>query len=313
MREQECWTEPRVGRRWSATGVQGPGGASRAPHAGPHCLPSSPLAGWPTADDVAPAQAAPAGRNSANHVTGRARPARIGARTPVAWEAEREKESIDQRTYRDQPTGRDLPIGPAAHCRSGSTPFLRARNAKLLETLKEARQQSSRCEEVDRPRSAAQWIRRAAVGLSRRLDGRRVHLRAQDAPDRLAQHRRDRNARRPDASPQRGADRRRGLRLRRVRRDRHPAGGTADGERRWSSAMPTRSASSSSPNRCVPPKTAKSTVGSCAPAIRRLSTTRPGRLRAHPEGRGRGPVLKRCPDVDYSDIGGLGRQIEADP
>ena len=34
------------------------------------------------------------------------------------------------------------------------------------------------------------------------------------------------------------------------------------------------------------------------------------RLRAHPQGRGRGPGLEEVPNVTYSDIGGLGRQIE---
>ena len=80
LREQECWTEPRAWetlvRDWSAVGL-----AVRPEH-----RMQGHTAFLVTARRLADGRrrcartgGPPAGRNSANHVTGRARPARIGA------------------------------------------------------------------------------------------------------------------------------------------------------------------------------------------------------------------------------------------
>ena len=91
---------------------------------------------------------------------------------------------------------------------------LAARNAKLMDTLKEARQQLLALrEEVDRlgqPPSGYGVLLGGARGRHRR----RVHLRPQDAADVLAEHRRQGTQAGPDGPPQRGADRRRGRQLR---------------------------------------------------------------------------------------------------
>ena len=90
---------------------------------------------------------------------------------------------------------------------------LAARNAKLMDTLKEARQQLLALrEEVDRLGQPPSGYGRAAVGAGRR-HGRRVHLRPQDALDLLAQHRRQGAQEGPDRPPQRGADGGRGRHL----------------------------------------------------------------------------------------------------
>ena len=101
---------------------------------------------------------------------------------------------------------------------------LAARNAKLMETLKEARQQLLGAARRGRsPRPAAQRVRRPALG-SRGRHRRRLHIRTQDAADVLAQHRGAVAEEGPDGPAERGADSRRGGPFRGGRRDQHAAG-----------------------------------------------------------------------------------------
>ncbi len=198
---------------------------------------------------------------------------------------------------------------------------LAARNSKLMETLKEARQQLLALrEEVDRlgqPPSGYGVL----LGVARRRHGRRVHLGSQDAADLLAQHRRHVAEEGPDRSAQRGSDRRRGRQVRIGRRDLALCARsltTVTGP--WSSATPTRSASCGWPSRWSP-----RTCPTASPDALN-DDTRPRKLRPGdsllvdtkagyaferiPKAEVEDLVLEEVPDVSYDDIGGLTRQIE---
>ena len=196
---------------------------------------------------------------------------------------------------------------------------LAARNEKLTETLKEARSSCSRCAR----RSTGSASRPAATASSsavpRRRDGRRVHLRpamrvavspAVDVGDAAAG---------PDRAPERGAHRRRGRRLRAHRRGLRAARGAVD--RRALRALVVGHADE---ERVVwlaepsPPSPARHdddpdpiSAAQAGPATRCSSTPRPGYAYERvPKAEVEDLVLEEVPDVDYTDIGGLFRQIE---
>ena len=181
---------------------------------------------------------------------------------------------------------------------------LAARNSKLMDTLKEARQQLLALrEEVDRlgqPPSGYGVL----LGDPRRRHRRRVHLRSQDAADVLAEHRGEVAEAGPDRPPERGADRRRGRQLRGGRRDQHaardPVRRTPRARRRPRRRGAHRLAGRAAGGHRGPARRlrrrARRRSAAAQAAARRLAAGRhQGRLRvrAHPQGRGRGPGARR--------------------
>ena len=196
---------------------------------------------------------------------------------------------------------------------------LAARNAKLMETLKEARQQLLALrEEVDRlgqPPSGYGVL----LAVARRRHRRRVHLRPQDAADVLAEHRGQGAEAGPDGPPQRGAHRRRGRHFESVGEICTLREILAAVIARWSSGTPTRSGWCAWPSRCWSPSSCPRTSESSTtikaaqarPGDSLLVDSKAGYAFEHmPKAEVEDLVLEEVPDVSYSDIGGLTRQIE---
>ena len=175
----------------------------------------------------------------------------------------------------------------------GRAAFLSERNDKLAGTLREAREQMVTLkEEVDRlgqPPSRLRRLPRPATTTARSTSSPAAASCGSSVSPNVEV---DEPAARPGGHAQRGDERRRGARLRAVRRGRHAQGAARAGRRRhprpWSSGTPTRSGSSTSPTRCTgqPLRSGDSLL---------LETAVGLRLRADPEERGRGAHPRRGP------------------
>ena len=180
LREQSAGTEAAcVGDAGPRLECSGPGGCVPSTACrDSHCLPRhrSP-AGRTGRRRCARTGGPPAGRNSANHVTRPSGAPRASAPSTGSVGSGAGEESIvtNEHAETNQPGGSPARRAPPRNCRSRSTAFLRATPSSSRPSKRPV-SSSSRCAKGRPPRSAAQWIRRAAVGLSRRLDGRRVHL-----------------------------------------------------------------------------------------------------------------------------------------
>ena len=179
------------------------------------------------------------------------------------------------------------------------------RNERLADTLREARDQMVALkEEIDRlaqPPSGYGVFLEALRGRHRR----HLHQRPQAARRRLARGRGRRPPARPGGHAQRGHERRRRARHRTRRRGRHAQGAARRRRpRAGRSGTPTRNASSTSPTSCAeqPLRAGDSLLlePRSSYAYERIPKSEVEEL-----------ILEEVPDIDYTDIGGLARQIEA--
>ena len=154
--------------------------------------------------------------------------------------------------------------------------------------------------------AAAERLRRLPADLRRR-HRRRLHRRSQAARGGLALGGRGRAAARPGGHAQRGAQRRRGARVRAGRRGRHAQGGARRRRprpghrprRRGADRAPRRHAAVDAPLRAGDSLLLEPRSGY---VYERIPKTEVEEL-----------VLEEVPDIDYADIGGLSAPDRADP